>query len=179
MMESIREFELEKPTNQIEAPCSELVKCNTDRGKPLGKPKPSQRDPKGVRRCDRSTEDSWRKSTCTETVSEDGNSLKKAVGEPLLDLLQCMLENLGWDTHEIDCRARKQGYLWEGLVDKTKVVQPLREDLISGVKMGDEMIDGLRALKQGTSPCPVREVEGQSNYRQREKRRLGNIFFVL
>jgi len=131
MIKNIREFELKKPTNQIEAPCSELVKCNTDRNEP----KPSQKNPKGVRHCYRSAGDSWWKSPCTETVSEDGDGLKKAIREPLLDLLQRMLENWEWDTHEIDCWARKQGYLWEGLVDKTKeaVVKPMREDLVSGV----------------------------------------------
>jgi len=151
-----------------------LVKCNTDRNEP----KPSQTNPKGVRHCDRSTEDSWWKSLCTETVSEDGDGLKKATREPLLDLLQHLLENLGWDTHKIDCWARIQGYLWEGLVDKTKeaVLKPLREDLVSGVKMGDEMIGGSRALKQGISPCPVREVEGQSNYRQRGKKGDSEVF---
>jgi len=97
MMENIREFELEKPTNQIEAPCSELVKCNTDRNEP----RPSQRDPKGVRHCDRSTEDSWWKSPCTEIVSEDEDGLKKAIREPLLDLYNACWR-IGGDTHEID-----------------------------------------------------------------------------
>jgi len=61
--------------------------------------------------------------------------------------------------------------MWEELTKGEAIERPRREDLVSGGKFGDWMIGGSKASEQDlslsrTSPCPERDDEGQTNYRQ-------------
>jgi len=185
-------------TNQIEAPSSDLFSCNADRSEP----KLSPRGTKSAACYVRDAEDPWWKEPCTKTVSEDGDGSKKCAGTPMMEQLHRLMKALGQDTYELDwyLDRREPGWndladrvrgeslekpLWEGLVSKTKeeaIEMPRREDLVIGAKIGDGMIGGSKVSELRTFPCPVRDDEGQSNYRQRGKKgnsELKSIFFCI